>query len=133
MNLAFRESWASLFSIATQYGDTGYPYSGDSIYNDTLDYVISNNLERDTSLHLSPGEFYESMNCCTLWDIFDNNNSSWDNNDTVSDTSLDRIWTISRYDKPETIEDFWNSWVQRYSNTSSIQRLFKDHQMEFVP
>lgn len=133
MNLAFRESWATLFSIATQYGDTGYPNSGDAIYNDTVDTTIADKLESDTNLHSSPGELYESMNCCTLWDIFDDNNSSADNNDKFGNNTLTQIWTISRVNKPNTIQDFWNSWIQTYSNTSEIRNIFKDHRMEFVP
>ena len=131
MNLAFRESWATLFSIATQYGDTGYPYSGDAIYNDTLDTTIADKLESDTNLHSSPGELFESMNCCTLWDIFDNHN---DFNDKFGDNTLTKIWTISQVNKPDTIQDFWNSWIQTYPNTSGdIRPIFKDHQMGFVP
>jgi hypothetical protein len=145
MNLAFREAWATLFSVAVQNNDNWYPYSGGAIYNDTLDQTIEDNLEirpnlNDLAAHNNlassaylEGECIECLNCCTLWDIFDNNNSSADNNDAVSDLSLDKIWTISRYDKPNTIEDFWYSWVQRYSNTSSISRIFKDHKMTFVP
>jgi len=138
MNLAFRESWATLFSIAIQHGDTGYPYSGDAIYNDTLDTTIEHNLEIRPNLNALAehnnlassayleGEYIESMNCFTLWDVFDNHN---DNNDDFGDNTLTKIWTISRVNKPNTIQDFWDNW----SNKSEIRNIFKDHQMTFVP
>ena len=131
-NLAFREAWPTLFSVATQYGDTWYPNSGDTIYNDTDDQTISDNLEENTSLLSSPGQYFESMNVCTLWDIFDNHSDSVDNQDTLSDTSLSKIWTISRYDQPYDIIDFWNSWFGRYGYAREITRIFLDHEMTFI-
>ena len=66
-NLAFREAWATLFGVATQYGDSGYPYVGDSKYQDVDEITrkaIVVDLEGDTSAHKAPGEYYEHMNCC---------------------------------------------------------------------
>ncbi len=128
-NLAFREAWAYLFSIAAQYGVSPYPYSGDSKIQDIDEgagKMLLIDLETDTNLRSWPGEFYESMNCCTLWDIFDNHD---DFNDEYGNNSLTKIWTISRVNKPKTIQDFWNSW----SNNSEIRLIFKDHRMSFVP
>jgi len=134
-NLAFREAWATLFSIATQYGDTGYPYSGDTRYQD-WDEESGNSLEvdleEDTYDHCKPGEFFENMNCCALWDIFDDKDDRFDNDDTLSDTSLSKIWTIVRDSQPDDIVDFWNSWFVSYDYTSEITRIFQDHEMSFV-
>lgn len=134
-NLAFREAWASLFSIATQRGDTWYPNSGDTWYQD-LDEGSGETLEVDleggTGAHDSPGQYFENMNCGALWDIFDDNNDGQDNNDTLSDTSLSKIWTITRDFKPDDIIDFWNSWFQSYDYASEITRIFRDHEMSFI-
>ncbi len=134
MNLAFREAWASLFSIATQRGDTGYPNSGDTGYQDVDEgsgETLEVDLEGGTDAHDSPGQYFENMNCCALWDIFDDHNSRQDNNDTLSDTSLSKIWTISRDYQPDDIIDFWNSWFQSYDYASEITRIFRDHEMSF--
>jgi|GEM_PF-1916417 len=134
-NLAFRESWATLFSIATQYGDTDYPYSGDTRYQDwdeENDKKLEVDLEEDTYDHFKPGEFFENMNCCALWDIFDDKDDRFDNEDTLSDKALSKIWTIVRDYQPDDIVDFWNSWFQSYDYTSEITRIFQDHEMSFV-
>jgi hypothetical protein len=121
-NLTFRESWATLFSIATQYGDTSYPYSGDTRYQDQdeesgSEFIID--LEKDTDKKREPGEYYEHMNCCALWDIFDD--------------SDDKIWTVLLASKPEDIKDFWDGWFACYDDyTSEITRIFQDHRMLFV-
>ena len=134
-NLTFSESWATLFSIATQYGDTSYPYAGDTKYQDQdeesgSEFMI--NLETDTSKKHDPGEFYENMNCCALWDIFDDNDDHADNEDTLSDTSLSKIWTVFRNSRPDDIEDFWNGWFQSFDYTDEITRIFQDHKMSFA-
>lgn len=134
-NLAFRESWATLFSIATQYGDTDYPYSGDTRYQDwdeENDKKFEIDLEEDTYDHFKPGEFFENMNCCALWDIFDDKDDRFDNEDTLSDTSLSKIWTIVRNSQPDDIEGFWNGWFLSFEYTSEITRIFQDHEMSFV-
>jgi len=71
------------------------------------------------------------MNCCALWDIFDDRDNRADDNDTLSDTSLSKIWTISRDFKPDDIIDFWNSWFQSYDYAIEITRIFQDHEMLF--
>jgi hypothetical protein len=134
MNLAFREAWASLFSIATQRGDSWYLNSGDTRYQDVDEgsgETLEVDLEEDTDSHNSPGQYFENMNCCALWDIFDDHNDGEDNNDTLSDTSLSKIWTISRDYQPDDIIDFWNSWFQSYDYASEITRIFRDHEMSF--
>ena len=97
-NLAFRESWASLFSIATQYEDIpGSPNSGDTKYQDLDEETgeeFSIDLEQDSVDRDAPGEYYENMNCCTLWDIFDDHDDWRDLHDGVSDVSLVKIWTV---------------------------------------
>jgi hypothetical protein len=133
-NLAFREAWATLFSIATQYGDTDYPDSGDTRYQD-LDEENSKrlevDLEEDTYDHCQPGEFYENMNCCALWDIFDDKDDRFDNKDTLSDITLLKIWTTVQDSKPDDIVDFWNGWFQNFDYTTEITRIFQDHGMSF--
>jgi hypothetical protein len=134
-NLTFRESWATLFSIATQYGDKWYPYSGDTIYQDFEEESESTliiDLEKDTDEKSEPGEFYEHMNCCALWDIFDDNDDRVDDDDTLSDPNLSKIWIILLASKPDDIIDFWNGWFVSYDYTSEITRIFQDHRMSFV-
>ncbi|MHC4205351.1 MAG: COG1361 family protein [Planctomycetota bacterium] len=135
-NLAFRESWATLFSIATQLGDTSYPYSGDAFYQDQdeeSDSEFKIDLEKDTDEKREPGEYYEHMNCCALWDIFDDNDDKVDDDDTMSDPNLSKIWTILLASEPNDIIDFWNGWFASYDDyTSEITRIFQDHRMMFV-
>lgn len=135
-NLTFRESWATLFSVATQYGDTSYPYAGDTKYQDwdeerESEFMV--NLETDTDKKRDPGEFYEHMNCCALWDIFDDHEDSADDNDTLSDPNLSKIWSVLTASKPDDIKDFWNGWFASYDDyTNEITRIFQDHKMSFV-
>ena len=135
-NLAFRESWATLFSVATQYGDTSYPYAGDTKYQDwdeerESEFMV--NLETDTDKIREPGEFYEHMNCCALWDIFDDSDDRVDYEDTLSDPNLSKIWTVLLASKPDDIKDFWDGWFASYDDyTSEITRIFQDHRMSFV-
>jgi hypothetical protein len=135
-NLTFRESWATLFSIATQFGDTSYPYAGDTKYQDQdeeRDSEFSFNLEKDTDEKREPGEFYEHMNCCALWDIFDDHDDKVDDHDTLSDPNLAKIWAVLLASKPEDIKDFWDGWFTCYDDyTSEITRIFQDHRMLFV-
>jgi hypothetical protein len=133
-NLAFREAWATLYSIATQFGDKGYPYSGDAMYQDyesEIDYLFEVDLENGTRDHDSPGQYYDNMNTCALWDIFDDSASEEDNWDYLSDTSLSRIWSVMNQDKPDDIIDFWNSWLSLYDNEEELRGIFLDHGMTF--
>ncbi len=133
-NLAFREAWATLFSIATQYGDTWYCYSGDVKYQDydeKLRTRFTLDLEKETGYHRRPGEFYENMNASTLWDIFDDNCDGVDNQDTLSDTGLTKIWTVLNESKPENMKRFWNAWFERFSYAKEMIRLFSDNGMSF--
>jgi uncharacterized membrane protein len=134
-NLAFREAWASFFSIATQYGDTAYPYAGDTKYQDYDEESgkrLEIDLEKDTKNKRQPGEFYENMNCCALWDIFDDSDDRVDNEDTLSDLTLSKIWTVVRYCQPDDILDFWNGWFQSFDYADEITRIFQAHGMSFV-
>ncbi len=134
-NLGFRESWASIFSIATQYGDNWYYCSGDTEYQDLdeeSEKTFTIDLEKDTDDRYQPGEYYENMTCCALWDIFDDNDDRVDDDDTLSDITLSKIWSIARDFQPDDIIDFWNSWFQSYDYTSEITRIFQDHKMSFV-
>jgi hypothetical protein len=133
-NLAFRESWASLFSIATQYGDTRYPHSGDTKYQDVDEgagTTFEVNLESDDDERYAPGEYYENMNCCALWDIFDEESSDG-YLDLLSDTSLSKIWTTTREYKPDDIVDFWNSWFRNYDYEREMKYIFRNHEMPFA-
>lgn len=87
-------------------------------------------LERGTNTHNSPGQYYENMNCCALWDIFDDHDDSADNQDTLSDTSLSKIWAVMRDDKPDDIIGFWNSWFKSFQYTDEMTRIFQDHRIE---
>jgi hypothetical protein len=134
-NLTFREAWATLFSVATQYGDTGYEYIGDEKYQDFdqgSNRVFTVNLEEETSAHDSPGQYYDNMNTCALWDIFDDQSCEEDNLDTLSDTSLSKIWSIMKVHKPDDIIDFWNSWFVLYDYEEELRRIFLDHEMTFI-
>jgi hypothetical protein len=133
-NLAFREAWATLFSIATQYGDIDYPSSGDARYQDwdeENNRTLEIDLETDTYDHRRPGEFYENMNCCALWDIFDDKDDRFDDEDTLSDLTLSKIWTTVQDSKPDDIVDFWNGWFQNFDYATEITRVFQDHGMSF--
>ena len=133
-NLAFREAWAMLFSIATLFGDSGYPYVGDSKYQDVDEITrkaIVVDLEGDTSGDKAPGEYYEHMNCCALWDIFDDNCDASDNEDTLSDPKLARIWAIADDSSPSDIRDFWNAWFARFGDLKQFNRIIWDHGMTF--
>ena len=132
MNLAFREAWASLFSVATQYGDTGYSNSGDTKYQDVDENgekTLAFDLEIKALGDYSPGQYFENMNANVLWDIFDD---SVDDNDTLSDTSLQKIWTISRDHKPDNIVGFWDSWFRNYDYEQEMKHIFEAHEMPFV-
>lgn len=134
-NLAFREAWATLYSIATQYGDKGYPYSGDMKYQDyesEINYTFEVDLEEGTGANDSPGQYYDNMNTCALWDIFDDSISEQDNWDALSDTSLSKIWSIMNQYKPDDIIDFWNSWFILYDYEEELRGIFRDHEMTFV-
>lgn len=133
-NLTFRESWATLFSVATQYGDNWYSFSGDTLYYDfdeNSGYSLIIDLEKDTANYCEPGEYYEHMNCCALWDIFDDNDDDVDDDDTLKDITLSKIWSVMRDSQPDDIIDFWNGWFQSYDYTSDITRIFNDHGMSF--
>ena len=134
-NFAFREAWPTLFSIATQYGDTWYPHSGDTKYQDYVEWatwMFEIDLETDTAEHNSPGRYYENMNCCALWDIFDDANDAVDNNDVVSDPGLVKIWTVTSVCCPNDIEDFWYGWFEYFEEAEAITRIFHDHEMPFL-
>ncbi len=133
-NLAFREAWATLFAVAVQYGDTGYPYGGDAKYQDE-DVIAGKtmmlNLESDTYAARTPGEYFENMNCCALWDVFDDQNDTRNFQDTLSDPGLVKIWTTVRDHKPKDILDFWNSWFENYEYRKEMTSIFGNHQMSF--
>ncbi|MEJ2649411.1 MAG: hypothetical protein P8016_13510, partial [Sedimentisphaerales bacterium] len=137
-NLAFRESWPTLFSIASQLDDYTYPNSGDTKYQDYSSYyhwTFQFDLETDTFDDESPGEFYESMNCCLLWDIFDDNRDRMYFEDTVSDPNLSRIWAVIRGYRAEDMSDFWVGWHDRYGQDQDIEAvtyLFQEHNMTFA-
>jgi hypothetical protein len=134
MNLAFRESWATLFGIAVQYGDTSYPYAGDAKYQDTDEVAKKTmmlNLETDTYPACSPGEFFDNMTACALWDIFDDQNDTRNYQDTLSDPGLVKIWTIVRDYKPMDTLDFWNSWFEEYDYRKEMLAIFGNHQINF--
>ncbi|MBN2447734.1 MAG: hypothetical protein JXO22_13455, partial [Phycisphaerae bacterium] len=130
---AFREAWATLFSIASQMGDKSYPGSGDTLYQDIDEpsgYTFTADPEWDTKKPKSPGEFYEHMNCCALWDVFDEA-TIFEPRDTLSDPGLFMIWTILCDYQPEDIIDFWDGWFKRFEYGPDMTRIFRDHQMPF--
>jgi hypothetical protein len=132
---AFREAWPTLFSIATQYGDTWYPSAGDTKYQDRViwaNWTFEIDLEKDTEAHDSPGRYFENMNCCALWDIFDDHDDLVDNNDVLSDTSLAKIWTVTQACHPNDIEEFWYGWFQHFDHEEEVTRIFLDHEMPFL-
>ena len=72
------------------------------------------------------------MNAGALWDIFDDDYDIADPNDTLSDPSLLKIWTISRDYRPENIIGFWNSWFRNYDYERAMKSIFEAHEMPFV-
>ncbi len=132
MNLAFREGWATIFSIATQYGDTGYIGSGDSNYDDEEDeWTLKVDLDNIGEDDFIPGQYFENMNAGAMWDIFDDNEDGDDGDDTISDPSLVKIWTISRDYKPDNIRDFWDNWFGKYEHEQEMKYIFEKHNMSF--
>lgn len=136
MNLAFREAWATVFSIATQYGDSHYPYSGDSQYQDedenaNWSFIVELDCKRNYS-HLE-GQFYEHMNAGAMWDVFatiDNNGGADD--DLSVAPSFSMIWGVSRDHKPDDIIGFWDSWFLDYDYEQELTSIFEAHGMPFV-
>lgn len=137
-NLTFRESWPTLFSIACQYEQSSYPHSGDTKYQDyysAYQWTYEFDLEQDTFAHYSPGEYFENMNCCALWDIFDNHKDSVSFGETICDPDLSKIWTIIRAYEPEDLNDFWVGWFHHFGqddNTEGIIDIFQEHRMTFA-
>ena len=135
-HLAFSEAWAHLFSVAAQYGDTGYPHAGDALYQDpdaSGAQTVTFDLEDGTADRAWPGQYHVNMNTCALWDLFDHHDAPADDNDTLSDTSLTKIWTTLRDYQPHDIIEFWNSWFLHVSpdHTLDTMRLFRNHEMHF--
>jgi hypothetical protein len=131
-NLAFRESWASLFGIAMQYGNTDYPNSGDAKYQDVdeeTDEVFEVDLEGGEDPWCKPGEFYENMNCCALWDIFDDRVDGY--LDLISDPSLTNTWNVMCSYRPDDIIDFWNGWCLSCGYDSKIRYIFRAHNLPY--
>jgi hypothetical protein len=127
-NLAFREAWATLFGIAIQYKQTYSTTYDDYDEISRLTYTVD--LEKYSKGNYTPGQYFENMNSCVLWDIFDNNNDSADNNDTLSDTSMVKIWTTMNLYKPDDIIDFWNGWFKSFQYTAEMTRIFNNHYIE---
>ncbi|MBN1972759.1 MAG: hypothetical protein JW787_03920 [Sedimentisphaerales bacterium] len=137
-NLAFRESWPTLFSITSQLANHNYPHSGDAKYQDYYSYynwTYEFDLEEDTFDNDSPGEYYDNMNCCLLWDIFDDHPDRSDFKETISDPNLYKIWNVVRGYKPENMNDFWIGWHHRYGQEEDIEGvidIFQQHRMTFA-
>ena len=132
MNLAFREAWPTLFAIASQLGDTGYPGSGDAYYDDG-DFRIS--LEDLTgAVGRSPGEFYECQTLGALWDLFDDQGEVIDEGDSLSDTSprFRRIWQVISRHRPGNIQEFWDGWVREWGGSRELARIFTAHALGVV-
>jgi hypothetical protein len=71
------------------------------------------------------------MNCCALWDIFDDQNDTRNYQDTLSDPGLVKIWSIVRDCKPMDTLDFWNSWFEKYDYRKEMLAIFGNHQINF--
>jgi len=125
--LAFDEAWATFFSVASQFIETADP-----CYNDTEDYTSSVNLETDTARHYAPGEYYESMIACALWDATDDNDDPVDDNDLLN-LDIQPIWSVLSDDKPNTAAAFWDAWLGTHSYKVQMDRVFRDHRMMFLP
>lgn len=138
MNLAFREAWASVFSIATQYGDIQYPYAGDSKYTDVEEnasWTLEVDLDNEGTWRYSPGQYFENMNAGALWDIFvtlDREAGPGDGSDVPGHVPLSMIWAVSRNHRPDSILDFWNSWFLEYDYEAEMTSIFEGHEMRFV-
>jgi len=125
--LAFSEAWASFFSVASQYTQTGDP-----CLDDSEDVCYSYNLETDTAKHHTPGQFHESMVACAWWDIFDDHDDGADDCDTLQ-MPLGNIWTVLSIDKPDTASSFWDAWTARFNCKIESYRIFKDHRITSLP
>ena len=135
MNLAFREAWATVFCIASQFGDSTYPGSGDSKYDDGdegASWANKVDLKNYNTGQHSPGQYFENMNAGALWDIFSIINSGVSDDDAPAEPSLSMIWAISRDYKPDNIIGFWNSWFQEYDYEQKLRSIFSAHGMSFA-
>jgi len=121
--LAFSEAWATFFAVAAQYSATG-----DTRYDDTEDMSISLDLETDTDKHYAPGEYYESMAACALWDILDDNDDFADDDDTLTLPVAD-LWTLLCEDMPATMGAFWDDWQNTHAFRTQVWRILRDHEM----
>ncbi|HLP58063.1 MAG TPA: FG-GAP-like repeat-containing protein [Candidatus Deferrimicrobium sp.] len=129
MNLAFREAWPTFFAISVQLGNTGYPNSGDTVYQNTENVSHTVNLENDSFRPPDSGEYYEIMNLCILWDIFDNGAESFD----TLYLSHNPIWNVaSTIDKPDNLIEFWKAWFTQYAYNRAMTRIFLEHRISFI-
>ncbi|MBI5475581.1 MAG: hypothetical protein HY964_02455 [Ignavibacteriales bacterium] len=136
-NLAFKEGWADFFAVVIQYDP---PWNTD-IYFDNK-YGINQyqrNLEDETSRSVATrsGEYYESSVACLLWDMFDDAEGIWDNEDWFhlgfGQSPSDKIWRIADDRKPDDINGFWNGWFAKgYTDNRDITRIFINHAMSFI-
>lgn len=141
-NYAFREAWPTWFAVGSRFASTGdrvYHDLDDTLdYPSNYDYQLELDLDTTTAQTVSPGEVYESMNCATLWDIFDNNDDPTDYNDNLS-IGMDTTWSVYRippFPEINNVADFWNKWftLPIGSGTNrAMTDIFLDHQMSFVP
>ena len=124
--LAFREGWAEFFALAVQQP------AGGAVFDDLEDKAVSHDLEKCTSRRRTPGEFYQSMVACSLWDILDAHEDLADDRDSLS-KPLSDIWSVLATDKPATMADFHAAWLARRGCKVELTRILRDHGMSFLP
>ncbi|HUT60566.1 MAG TPA: dockerin type I repeat-containing protein, partial [Phycisphaerae bacterium] len=125
--MAFSAGWAAFFAVASQYAATQDP-----CLDATEGTPFSFNLETDTAKHLTPGEYRAAMVACTLWDLFDDHDDAADNADAFC-VPIGSIWDVLSSAKPGTMEEFWNAWTAAHNWKAQAWRVFRDHQMSFLP
>ena len=125
--LAFAEGLAACLAVAFRL-----PVTNDAAFDDSENIVLSSSLESGSSAALPAGEYRISSIACSFWDLIDDNNDAADDADDIS-VPVASIATVLTTDKPQTMESFWAAWTARYDCKVQTYRVFRRHQMSFLP
>jgi len=152
-NISFSEGFATWYSVAVQY-----PVTGDRTYVDydldlpgqyTLPPEGTHDLDNDTQLELDSlvwelaGQYFECMNACALWDLYDSRNTTPDQHRDFLSLGVDEIWqTVSTggVNNPDDITEFWPRWFEEFPTlpdagcpNADMTEVFLLHHMTFLP
>ncbi len=110
--LAFDEGWGTFFGVSAlrSIGASvaGDPSIGDTVYDDTEDQLVNEDLEASVGL----GEDNEVSVMGTLWDLYD---SQQDGGDTLA-ISDKELLDLMKANAISTIGGLWNALLKRFPN-----------------